>query len=316
MNFKKRFATILAIAGVATLTIHITNKIIAVLSTMDNNLKSDRGNYFDWRFGKIFYRSEGKGSPILLIHDLETYSSAYEWHRTIKELSKNHKVYSIDLLGCGRSDKPTITYTNFLYVQLISDFISDIIKSKTDIIASSNSTSIALMTALYNSSLINRLLLINPNDINGIIKSPTKRNLLTKYLISAPVIGTFLYNSIFSKHNICNTLNQQYYNISSFHKSDINHLYESSHLQTNGAKFLYASIRSNFLNTNIIHALTSLDISIYIIASDITPNYLTYAEQYFKYMPSIEIFTSEDTGKYPHLENPDKFIDTINILIN
>ena len=58
-----------------------------------------------------------------LIHDLKPESSSYEWKRVVKALAKKHTVYTIDLLGCGYSDKPNITYTAYMYTQLLNDFI-------------------------------------------------------------------------------------------------------------------------------------------------------------------------------------------------
>ena len=51
----------------------------------------------------------------------------------------------MDLLGCGCSDRPKITYTNFLYVQLITDFIKAVIKQPTDVLTSGLSGSFAVM---------------------------------------------------------------------------------------------------------------------------------------------------------------------------
>lgn len=79
---------------------------------------------------------KGTGSPILLIHDTLPGASGYEWSKIEDELAIDHTVYTVDLLGCGRSDKSSITYTNFVYVQMISDFIKKIIGQKTDVIAS------------------------------------------------------------------------------------------------------------------------------------------------------------------------------------
>ena len=60
---------------------------------------------------------------MLLLHDLHCASSGREWQYIEDTLAQDHTVYTLDLLGCGRSDKPAITYTNFLYVQLIVTFI-------------------------------------------------------------------------------------------------------------------------------------------------------------------------------------------------
>lgn len=91
-----------------------------------------------------FIIPKGTGSPILLIHDTLPGASGYEWSKIEDELAIDHTVYTVDLLGCGRSDKSSITYTNFVYVQMISDFIKKIIGQKTDVIASGFSGSLLL----------------------------------------------------------------------------------------------------------------------------------------------------------------------------
>lgn len=58
-----------------------------------------------------------------------------------KKLEKQHTVYTIDLLGCGRSEKPYLTYTNYLYVQLITDFVKEVIKDTPTVIATGSSIS-------------------------------------------------------------------------------------------------------------------------------------------------------------------------------
>lgn len=108
---------------------------------------------------------EGSGKPILLIHDLSPASSGYEWKEFARRLAKDRTVYTIDLLGFGRSEKPNLTYTNYLYVQLISDFIKSEIGHRTDVAATGDSSSIAVMACSNSPELFDRLLLINPESL-------------------------------------------------------------------------------------------------------------------------------------------------------
>ncbi|MFI3171567.1 MAG: alpha/beta fold hydrolase [Eubacteriales bacterium] len=317
MNFKNRFATILALAGTTTLVLHIINRVITLTSTLDNNLNTNRGTFYNWRFGKIYYTSEGSGSPVLLIHDLEHYSSAYEWHKTIKSLSKTNTVYTMDLIGCGRSDKPNITYTNFLFVQLITDFVNEVVKEKCDIVASSYSSSLAITSATYDKNIINRLICINPRDLSQTSKVPTTRTKLSKLIIKTPIIGTFIYNMRNKKKSYINNITRNFYhNPDLITASEIKHFHEAAHLGGFASKFLYASIKGNYVNTNILHSLKTVNNSIFIIASDSTPNYLTSAEQYKKTLPAIEIITSYNTNKYPQLESPETVVEQIRYLLD
>ena len=136
LSLKKNLTFFTALTGTVIGTMHVVNRIFQYISTADNMLSDDKYDYYNWRFGKITYKKTGSGSPVLLIHDLNVCSSSYEFEKVCSKLSKTNTVYSIDLLGCGRSDRPAFTYTNFLYVELITNFIKHIIGEKTDVIAS------------------------------------------------------------------------------------------------------------------------------------------------------------------------------------
>ena len=114
---RNRLATFVVLFAIATFIIHVINKIVAASAILKEMLDTDRRNYYKWRFGEVYYTKKGKGSPVLLIHDVLPGGSGYEWNKVEESLALEHTVYTIDLLGCGRSEKPGITYTNFVYVQ-------------------------------------------------------------------------------------------------------------------------------------------------------------------------------------------------------
>ena len=199
---KHKLVTLGILFTAATGVIYLINRLIFASATLKDLLKSSANNYYNWRFGKIYYKKKGSGSPILLIHDLTVYSSAYEWKNVIDKLAKSHTVYAIDLLGCGRSEKPRITYTNYLYVQLISDFIKNIIHEKTDIVASGYSGSFSILACHNESSLFGKIFLVNPPELTTLNKIPGKKSKLYKFLLELPVFGTLVYNMITCQSNI------------------------------------------------------------------------------------------------------------------
>ena len=142
----KRLITLAALATTTTAIIHIANKVVAASAGLKEMLDTNGKNYYHWRFGDIYYTRKGKGSPILLIHDMLPGGSGYEWSRIEDDLALEHTVYNIDLPGCGRSEKPGMTYTNYVYVQSICDFIKNVIGEKTDVIVSGYSGSFAQST--------------------------------------------------------------------------------------------------------------------------------------------------------------------------
>lgn len=284
---------------------------------MKENLYSDNCNFFNWRFGKIFYTKKGTGSPVLLIHDLDCSSSDSEWRQILFELSKDHTVYTIDLLGCGRSDKPKITYTNYLYLQLISDFIKNIIKHKTDIVVTGKSSSFVLMACYIDSQLFDKIVLINPEDISDSCKYPKYKHKLLKHLIDSPILGTFIYNIIFSKAFIKENFSLKYfYNGKKIRKKQIQRYHEAAHLGGSSAKYLYSSIRCYYSNTNIIHALKELNNSIYIIGGKEEAQISKIIDDYTLLNSSIETLYISNCKHLPQLESPSELLEIIQLYLS
>ena len=124
---EKRRTRILCAAGIAAAALFCANRLAFLLSTRKNILSPGEVSTFGWRFGNIYYTKKGKGDPVLLLHGMETGSSAYEWKNMIGSLAESHTVYVIDLPGYGRSDKERMLYTNYLYIDAITAFTKKII---------------------------------------------------------------------------------------------------------------------------------------------------------------------------------------------
>ena len=315
MGWKKNLTICTVLAGTVLGTMHVINKLVYYISTVDNLLDIHKYNYYEWRFGKIAYKKIGTGSPILLIHNLNVSSSSYEWNKVAEELSKTNTVYVLDLLGCGCSDKPNLTYTNFLYVQMITDFIKHVIGEKTDVIASGESGSFTLMACANDSSIINRVILVNPENLVGLAKIPTKRTKFIKYLICTPIIGTFIYNLAVNKKTISEDFySSYYYNQNLINEKSILTYFEASHKNRSNSKYLYASQQSRFTNANIMACLHKINNSICIIVGNSNPENSLVANQYQNQLPSIEIIGISKAKQLPHMEKPDEFTEQVKIV--
>lgn len=316
MGWKKKITLTTLLTGSAAIGIHLINKTIYLSSIVDNNLNNSDGNYYEWKFGKIFYKKTGNGKPILLVHDLSTFSSAMEWKKIIKNLSQNHTVYAIDLLGCGRSDKPNITYTNFLYVQMITDFIKNIINEKTDIAATGLSASFVLGACHNDHDIIDNIILINPSDIKATSNIPTKSTKVLTKLINLPLIGTLLYNLLTAEKNIQLAFSEKYYyDCSKIDNQLVKTYYEAAHCGNASSKFLFASICGYYTTANISLYLEGLNNSIFIFVGEKEEIQMEYAKQYQTLLPSIEIIEIENTKYLPQLEKADEFTKNVSILL-
>ena len=72
---------------------------------LDNPIGGELGEIL-WRGHRIAYSRQGQGTPVLLVHGLHAGASSLEWRHTVPALVDRHTVFTVDLLGFGRSDRP------------------------------------------------------------------------------------------------------------------------------------------------------------------------------------------------------------------
>ncbi len=313
---KKNIRHFFLLTALATGCIYGINKFIDTTSGIKKLLTSNTGHFFEWRYGNIFYSKHGEGSPILLIHDLYPASSSIEWGRMIKKLEKDHTVYTIDLLGCGRSDKPNLTYTNYMYVQLITDFVKKVIGQKTDVFATGDSCSFTLMAANMDEEIFNRLFFISPSSLESLQANPNNRNNLVKKLFELPIFGTFFYNLTMTEDKITELFENDYYRRKPLISGKLKDLYyESAHLNKSGGRFLFGSIIGNYTNINIIPALRKVENPIYLIGSRDKRESIQILDSYVKYDENIETAYLSNCSKLPQLEDPNKLYEIIQMFM-
>ena len=313
----KKLKTISVVAGTSIAAIHLFNKLQYSLATVKDTFHCTQNNYYEWRFGKIRYTKKGTGSPLLLVHDLTVGSCGYEFNKISEQLSKQYEVYTIDMLGYGLSDKPYMTYTSFLYVQLLTDFVKTVIGKKTDVIAVGDSSSLAIITCHNNPEVFNRLILINPQSLYQFNRIPSKRTRTLKFIIDTPIIGTFIYNIAASKTAFQKRFHKYYYfNSSKIEESDIASYVEASHLNDYNSKYSFSSYIGRYMNLNILHALKEINHSIFIIAGREKNDIKSIVENYLHYNNSIEAAYIMKTKQCPHMEAPEKVLNQIDIFLN
>jgi pimeloyl-ACP methyl ester carboxylesterase len=104
----------------------------------------------------VHYFVGGHGTPLMLIHGLGARSE--DWTPEMPAYAKNgFRVYAIDLLGCGRTDRPDIAYTIGDQVELIQGFLTAVHVEKADVMGWSMGGWIATEFALQHPQRVNRL---------------------------------------------------------------------------------------------------------------------------------------------------------------
>lgn len=304
---KKSTKCILFTIGVSIAGIYTYNKFIEKTASQKNLLSDKNGQYYNWKYGNIFYTKSGSGSPILLIHDTNASASSVEWNKLYSRLTKNHTVYSIDLLGCGRSDKPALEYTNYFYVQMIQSFIKDVIQEKSIVIASNISSSFVIMANHIDQSIFDKIILINPISLKQLDMIPNKKSKLKKTIIQLPFVGTFIYNIMNNMQHIDTSFRNIYISKHQMISSTIEDIYyEAAHKNGSNGRYLYSSLLGNYVNNSIAHAIKSINTPTLIIGSIEMKGYSLSLDNYYKLNTNLDIIRITNGSLYPHMEIPEK----------
>ena len=91
--------------------------------------------------------------------------------------------------------------------------------------------------------------------------------------------------------------------------------YECSHSGGAVCKYLFSSQIGRYTTVNMKHCLNSINNSIFIISGE-EDLYQETAEEYKEILPSIEVASIKGTKYLPQLEEPDKFLEQVNILFS
>lgn len=305
---KSKYKLIAASSAIILSAMAINAKIFKISQKIDfrpsDNYSglSFSNHIYNWKFGKISYTTVGEGSPVLLIHSLFPGASVSEWSENIASLSKNNKLYLINLLGYGDSERAEISYSSYIYVCLINDFITDVIKKPAAVISSNSSAAIALMSYIFNPDNFKKLCLISPPIISEKNKFPDIMKLMP---VDFPIIGDLFFNYFNSKKKIKSYL-KSVYSDSCITDKKINGLYACSHKGGCSNRYLFSSFVKDYFSIGIETSLSETHIPVLIICGNLIDNKEKYIEKIKNINPSVNIELLKGKN-FPNEESSEEF---------
>lgn len=133
-------------------------------------------NFWKWQNHKIHYVQAGSsGPPIVLVHGFG--ASAYHWRYNIIELAKKHRVFAVDLLGFGWSDKALVDYSSTIWSDQIAAFIKEVVDDGPVVLAGNSLGGYnSLATAAGYPELVKGVVLLNGagriEDVQTAVEAP------------------------------------------------------------------------------------------------------------------------------------------------
>jgi pimeloyl-ACP methyl ester carboxylesterase len=105
-----------------------------------------------------FWQMGDEGSTVVLVHGIG--GSVENWASNIGDLSKHHRVFALDLLGCGRTDKPSISYSVANLARFLSDFMAEQDIERASVVGHSLGGAVSLRFAIQYPEKLEKLVLM------------------------------------------------------------------------------------------------------------------------------------------------------------
>jgi pimeloyl-ACP methyl ester carboxylesterase len=206
--------------------------------------------YYRWRGGDLAYAVAGEGEPLLLVHGIYAGASSFEFRKNFGELSGSFRVYALDLLGCGLSERPRRRYGPGDVTSQVEDFAREEIGGAAHLVAGSLSAALSVPALVRSPWLFKKVVLICPTGYASLDRPSGYLGDVVYGLFLAPVLGDTLYHAIVSRPGLRYYLgNMAYHGKDLVTEELVASYYGTSHQR--GAKYFPAAFVSGKFNLGV-----------------------------------------------------------------
>src|SRR5919112_4372196 len=171
---------------------------------------------YRWKEWDLWYSVAGEGEPLLLVHGIYAGASSLEFRKNFEELSKSFRVYALDLLGCGMSERPSRRYKPEDVASQVEDFVREEIGDSAHLVASSLSAALVVPAFVRSPRLFRKVVLICPTGYGTLDRPSGRLGDVIYGLFLAPILGNTLYHAIVSERGI-----RYYLGSMAYHDADL-----------------------------------------------------------------------------------------------
>lgn len=297
--------TVAAVAGAAA----VNAAVARPLGSLPNLIGGDAG-WYEWRGHRIAWTRRGSGPAVLLVHSIHAAGWSYEWRHAVDRLAAaGHTVWTIDLLGFGRSERPDVDYSARLYVDLLRDFITEAIAEPTVLVGSSLSGAHTVAVAA-GFRAVSALVLVGAPGLTVLARPAKPANQATQSLIRSPIAGTALYNSLVTRPVLAIFLRRTYHDDARVTPEMLDAYSATAHQP--GARLAPAAFLGMALNLYVGGALGRVRQPILLTwGREALEVKLSELDAYRAIRPDAVVRTFEQCGALPHDEMPEAWCEAV-----
>ena len=269
----------------------------------------NKGDYFNFNSHKIFTVDEGKGDVILAIHGFPT--ASFDWHKMWNQLTENHRVLTLDMIGFGFSDKPKkYQYSIFDQADLLEDFLIYKQVKKVKIICHDYGDTVTQeLLARFNNRILNNNDGIEITSIcflNGGLFPETHKPLLIQKLLMSP-LGSIV-SRLFNRKKLGRNFKIIFGPRTQPTENELDEFW--SLINYNGGKYVF-HLLIRYMKERIdnrerwVKAIQQSKIPVRLIDGVYDPiSGQHIADRYKELIPNADVVELKDIGHFPLIEAP------------
>ena len=254
----------------------------------------------------IFYRIQGQGEALLLIHGFP--SCSWDWYKICDQLSQHYQVISFDLLGFGYSDKPQQHhYTIFEQADIAEALLRELNIDRCRILAHDYGDTVfqeLLARQIEGSLSVNML---SAAMLNGGIFHGVHKPLLAQKLLISPLGG--IASRLMSQTTFNHSFKKIFGKDTQPSKTELDQLWQANSYN-NGLRNAHLLIR--YMDERKQYAkrwggaLLNSPIPLRLIDGEVDPISGGHLSDYYEAnMPEPDSVRLKGIGHYPQLEAPE-----------
>ena len=251
---------------------------------------------------EVVFQELGSGPPVLLLHSFGPGFDSGQWRSAAEVLAESHRVYVPDLPGWGRTRGPAGSHHPDPYLNLIEDFLTEVVREKAIVAAAGIAAAYAVQIALDEPEQVAALALVSPLGLG----KDRDRSFAAR-LVGLPLVGALVLDLLTACTALEHHLRREVY--AAPERVDaalLEHHYRASH--TREARVALAAYLDGRLWLDVSAELDRLRTPVWFAwgRQSKTPPVET-ADLWLHRLPEAEIDIFEGAGALPHAEAPALF---------
>ncbi|WP_110984105.1 alpha/beta fold hydrolase [Acaryochloris thomasi] len=267
-----------------------------------------------WQGHQIHYAVQGTGQPLVLVHGFG--ACIGHWRKNIPVLAAaGYRVFALDLLGFGASDKPKLDYRLEIWQELLQDFWSAFIQEPAIFIGNSMGGLITLMMLAHHPDISAGGVLLNSAGGLNMNMRDDEQNVVRRILmggintlIASKRLGPSLFNRVRTKQRIRGSLSQVYRNPEAITDELVDMIHAAA--ATPGAQEAFASIMTAPAGPRPSELLPSIEKPLLVLWGENDPWAALPTADIYRLLSEeaetqVTFKTIPNTGHCPHDERPE-----------